>query len=361
LADAGGGACFRLGVELMGKRSMGKTSKTKKWEDLPDEAILAIRVRDLNLQVAGSPLEPLIGRLREELDGKGIKFHPPCYLADEWVCPDKMPIIGIPFCLAHRRLKEIERKIMFEVEGNTEEACMKLLRHECGHALNYAYELYKRTRWRQLFGPFSARYCERYYFQPYSRRYVQHLDGNYAQAHPDEDFAETFAVWLAPARRWEQKYRKWPVIKKLRYVESVMARIADSAPTVVAKGTPPWSASRMTSTLGTYYERKRRALGPEFQGFYDDSLKRIFAAKASGDSQLRASQLVRRHRRELVDSVTRCTGHRKFDIHHLVKRLMVRCGALGLYAKSGAVVGLTALVTAIASNTLRVTTTHKER
>jgi hypothetical protein len=263
--------------------------------------------------------------------------------------------------LAHWRLKEIERKIMFEVEGGTEEACMKLLRHECGHALNYAYELYKRTRWRQLFGPFSARYCERYYFQPYSRRYVQHLDGNYAQAHPDEDFAETFAVWLAPARRAEKKYRNWPVIKKLRYVESVMAKIVNSAPMVVAKGTPPWSASRMTSTLGAYYERKRRALGPEFQGFYDDSLKRIFAAKASGDSQLKASQLVRRHRRELVDSVTRCTGHRKFDIHHLIKRLMVRCDALGLYAKTGAVVGLTALVTAIASNTLRVTTTHKER
>ncbi|MHC4646584.1 MAG: putative zinc-binding metallopeptidase [Planctomycetota bacterium] len=336
---------------------MVRPQKLKDWEGLPDEEILQMRVRDLRVRITGSALEPLIQKLYEELDGRGIKFHPPCYLADEWLCPDREPIMGIPFCLAHPRLKNIEQRMMFEVEGGTDQSCEKLLRHECGHALNYAYELYKKTRWRELFGSFSATYSDSYYFQPYSRRYVVHLEDSYAQAHPDEDFAETFAVWLDPESRWQQKYRGWPVIKKLRYVDSVMKRIGDQPPAITAQENPPWSASRMTSTLAARYERKRKALGTEFQGFYDDSLKGLFAVGRNGPSDLKASKLLRVNRRELVNSVTRWTGHRKYDIHQLVNNLTARCDALGLYAGTGGtgcLIGVTSLLTAIASNTLRI-------
>ncbi|MHC4155352.1 MAG: putative zinc-binding metallopeptidase, partial [Planctomycetota bacterium] len=275
-------------------------------------------------QIPGSPLEPLIDQLYEELDAKGIPFHPPCYLADEWLCPDKVPLIGIPFCLAHPRLKQIEQKMMFEVEGGTDESCIKLLRHECGHALNYAYQLYKRTRWRELFGRFSAAYSDSYYYQPYSRRYVVHLEDNYAQAHPDEDFAETFAVWLAPNANWEQKYRGWPVVKKLQYVDGLINKIGDRAPTVTAQGRPPWSA--------------------------------LFSTKSGGPSPLKASKILRHHRRQLVNSVTRWTGHRKYDIHQLVNSLIARSDTLELFGRTGDtdnMIGVTALVTAIANNTLR--------
>lgn len=329
------------------------------WQDLPDEEILKMRIRDLNVQIQGSAVEPFVQRLYEELDGKGILFHPPCYLADEWLCPDKVPIIGIPFCLAHPRLKHIEQKMMYDVEGGAEESCTKLLRHECGHAMNYAYKLYNRTRWRQLFGPFSAKYSDYYYFQPYSRRYVIHLEHNYAQAHPDEDFAETFAVWLAPQSHWQQKYRDWPVIRKLRYVDWLMNRIRREAPVTTARGRPPWAASRMTSTLAAHYERKRRALGSGFQGFYDDTLTKLFTVAPTDNSPLKASGLLRRHRRKLVDNVTRWTGHRKYDIHQLLNRLIVRCDRLELYARANEtddIIAVTALVTAIANNTLRIST-----
>jgi hypothetical protein len=333
---------------------MAKAEKIKDWDKLPDEEIMKIRVRDLNLQITGSELEPLIERLYEELDAHGINFHPSCYLADEWFCPEKVPIIGIPFCLAHPRLKQIEQKMLYEVEGGTEESCMKLLRHECGHALNYAYEIYKKTRWRELFGLFSARYSDYYYFQPYSRRFVIHLEDNYAQSHPDEDFAETFAVWLMPNSNWEQKYQDWPVIKKLRYVDNLMKRIGSRPPVNTVRERPPWSASRMTSTLAAHYERKRKALGSEFQGFYDDSLEALFSSKPGG--ALRASRLLRHHRRELVDSVSRWTGHRKYDIRQLVNTLITRCDALDLYARpaqTDIIIGLTSLLTAIAGNTLK--------
>jgi hypothetical protein len=341
---------------LLMSLSMAKKLRIRDWEKLPDDEILQIRVRDLNLQIAGSELEPLIERLYEELDARGIRFHPSCYLADEWFCPDKVPTIGIPFCLAHPRLKQIEQKMLYEVEGGTEEACMRLLRHECGHALNYAFELYKKTRWRELFGLFSARYSGSYYYQPYSRRFVIHLEDNYAQSHPDEDFAETFAVWLTPNSGWEQKYHDWPVVKKLRYVDSLMKKIGNQPPAVTVRESPPWSASRMTSTLAAHYERMRKALGTEFQGFYDDSLETLFSSKPVGAASVKASRLLRHHRRELVDSVSRWTGHRKYDIRQLVNTLINRCDALNLHAKAGQtdnIIGLTALLTAIAGNTLK--------
>jgi len=331
--------------------------KAKSWEDLPDEEILQMRVRDLNVQITGSPLEPLIQRLYEELDAKAIRFHPPCYLADEWFCPDKDPIIGIPFYLAQPHLKHIEQKMMFEVEGGTQESFMKLLRHECGHAFNYAHELYKKTRWRELFGPFTVKYSDTYYFQPYSRRYVTHLEDNYAQAHPDEDFAETFAVWLTPDSRWEQKYQVWPVIAKLRYIDGLMKRIRDHKPIITAPRHPPWSASRMTSTLAAYYERKRRALGSQFRGYYDDSLARLFSIKDSNNQNSKASSLLRSNRRILVDNVAKWTGHRKYDIHQLVSRIIQRCDALKLYTpttETDSIIAAAVLLTAIAGNTLRV-------
>lgn len=337
---------------------MTRPSKPANWETLPDEEILQMRLRDLGLEITGSAVEPFIQRLGEELDAAGIHFHPPCYFSDEWLCPEKVPIIGVPFYLAHPRLKHIEKKLMFEAEGGTEDSCMKLLRHECGHALNYAYDLYKKTRWRELFGPFSTRYLNSYCAQPYSRRFVINLEDNYAQSHPDEDFAETFAVWLAPNSQWQTKYADWPVIKKLRYIDAVFKRIGDKDPLNVSEGTPPWSVSRMTSTLAAHYERKRRALGSEFKGFYDDSLKDLFAVKHSSDSAIKASDLLRQNRRRIVESVTRWTGHRKYDIHQLVNRLILRCEGLDLHAETHDIIAITALVTAIASNTFGLSKKH---
>ena len=341
----------------MERMARTKTHKTCRWEDLPDEELLQVRIRDLGLQIPGSCMEPFVRELHDELAAKGISCRPMCYLADEWLTPDKIPTIGIPFCLAHPRLRKLDETMMYEVEGGDPVVCMKLLRHECGHALNYAYRLYRRTRWRQMFGLFSAPYSNSYSYQPYSRRFVLHLEDNYAQSHPDEDFAETFAVWLTPDSAWQEKYKDWPVIKKLQYVDRVMQQMADRSPVVTFKGHPPYSAARMTSTLAAHYERKRRILGTEFQGYYDDSLRDLYAADRAVHSRRKASRLVRSHRAQLVNNVTRWTGHRKFDIFQLVNRLAARCEALGLSADGGdeeTVIGLTAMVTAIASNTLTV-------
>jgi hypothetical protein len=58
-----------------------------------------------------------------------------------------------------------------------------------------------------------------------------HLDDWYAQAHPDEDFAETFAVWLTPDLDWRARYRGWKAIAKLEYVDELMRSLAGKPPT----------------------------------------------------------------------------------------------------------------------------------
>jgi hypothetical protein len=299
-------------------------------DELSEEALLEARIRDLNLSIEGTALEERIARLYQELEERSILFRPPCYLADEWLVPDGIPVVGIPFFLAHPRLTLLERKMMLEAEGDTDAWCMQLLRHETGHAINYAYHLYRRTRWRELFGTFTKPYLSTYSAQPYSRRYVIHLQDNYAQAHPDEDFAETFAVWLAPGRTWEEKYRGWPAMKKLVYVDHLMSSIGTKLPEF-AKHRMLWSAARMRSTLKEYYERKRRSLREDFPGYYDPGLLRIFKIR-SGAMQHNesAARFLGTHRRHIITSVSMWTMQRKFDIDKLVTRLQQRCNDLGL-------------------------------
>jgi hypothetical protein len=333
-----------------------KKSRRVRLDKLSDEEILAMRVMDLRLRIRGSEIEPMIKQLYSELEARGVHFQPQCYLTDEWLCPDRVPIIGIPFYLVHPRLRKIEQKMMLDVEGGEEKEFMRLLRHECGHTFNYAYELYNRTRWRQLFGRFSTAYSDSYDYQPYSRRFVVHLSNYYAQSHPDDDFAETFAVWLSPDIDWQSKYKGWPVVKKLRYVDRLIKKIGDKRPLHKAQRNPPFRADRMRSTLSAYYERKRRTLGPEFQGYYDDSLKKLFSEGRCGDFSTKASKLLRHSRRQIVDSVTGWTGHRKYDINELLGKIIARCDSLGLYTRSNesdSLIGATALLTTIAGNTYR--------
>lgn len=327
------------------------------WPEWGDADLLELPIRSLGLHIQASDVWPAVQQLHRELADHELRFAPPCYLADEWFCPDKHPIIGIPFYLAHARLRRLERTMMYEVEGGTHEQCMRLLRHECGHAINYAFRLYTRTRWRELFGRFSDPYLNSYSSQPYSRRFVVHLPDNYAQSHPDEDFAETFAVWLTPGRDWRREYEDWPALRKLNYIDRTMAALRDTPPPVTATITP-WSAARMTSSLAAFYERRRRALGPEFAGYYDGVLREVFHDATQAPEAPPAARFLRVHRRAIVDAVARWTNLRKFDVHELLRKLGRRCDALDLRtagAEALVLIRATSLVTAIAGRALRRT------
>ncbi|HEX3344912.1 MAG TPA: putative zinc-binding metallopeptidase, partial [Polyangiaceae bacterium] len=265
------------------------------WPSLRDDELLAVRIRDLGVRIEGSELEPRIAKLYSELEERGIRVRPPCYLGDEWFSPDGVPAIALPFYLAHPRLKALELHQMMEVEGGTPEWCAQLLRHECGHAVDHAYRFSARRKWRAVFGSPDVDYePETYRPRPYSRGFVRHLPNWYAQAHPDEDFAETFAVWLAgPAEEWRERYRGWKALEKLEYVHELM-REATRKPPAVTGGRWRSEASKMRSTLARYYAARRKLWAEDQPGFYDRDLRRMFSETPA--SQGTAAAFMRRRR-----------------------------------------------------------------
>src|SRR5687768_10065626 len=130
------------------------------WTRLSDEELLGLRFCDLKLSLARSPLASRVKRLYDELASRGIHFKPHCWLAEEWFSPDGVPGIAIPFYLAHPRLRALEHRMMREVEGGNANWLMRILRHEAGHALDSAFRLRRRRRWREVFGPPSLPYPE---------------------------------------------------------------------------------------------------------------------------------------------------------------------------------------------------------
>ncbi|HEY1695305.1 MAG TPA: putative zinc-binding metallopeptidase [Polyangiaceae bacterium] len=301
------------------------------WASLRDEELLAVRIRDLGVRIEGSELEARVARLYAELEARGLRLHPPCFLGDEWFSPDGVPAIAIPFYLAHPRLKTLELHQMMEVEGGTPEWCAQLLRHECGHAFDHAYRFSSRRRWREVFGSPDVDYePETYRPRPYSRSFVRHLPNWYAQAHPDEDFAETFAVWLGVAPdEWRARYAGWKAIEKLTYVDELMREAARRAPRVTG-GRRRAEADKMRSTLARYYAARRKLWAEGQPGFYDADLRRIFAETPAGHGT--AAAFMRRRRRAVVERVVRWTGQRKYVVDELARKLVLRCKELGLHA-----------------------------
>jgi len=225
------------------------------WASLSDQELLERRISKLGLKLEGTTLEPLIRQLYDELSAKGLTFHPPCHVGDEWFVPIGIPAIFVPFFLVHERLRTLERTMMLEVEGGTKEWFMKLMRHEAGHAYTYAYQLTRKKKWRQIFGPTSREETpDTYRPRPFSRSYVMHLEDWYAQSHPDEDFAETFAVWLTPGLDWRKRYAGWRALRSQMRLEVVrtptlqMKAIQIRSPRSLARTMPSSMPGSMRST-----------------------------------------------------------------------------------------------------------------
>jgi hypothetical protein len=303
------------------------------WEHLSDEELLQWRIADLKTSIPGSPVERRVQQLYDELAARGLVFRPPCYLTTEWLTPDRIPAVGIPFYLTHPRLIKLERTMMLEAEGESETTCMKLLRHETGHAINYAYRLYRKSRWRELFGKFTLPYDPHSYtMRPYSKQFVVHLKDSYAQAHPDEDFAETFAVWLTPGLDWRKKYTGWNALKKLEYVDHLMRNIA-SHPPPVKEFKRLWAADRVRSTLGNYYKNKQRAFGEGYLGFYDALLLKLFSVDEHHDA-VSASNFLQKHRKQLINEIAHWARLPKYSVQQLLARLSQRAREMKLFLRT---------------------------
>ena len=301
---------------------------TPDWVSLTDEQLLERRISTLGLRLEGTALEALIKQLYDELSSKGLSFHPPTHIGDEWFVPIGIPAIFVPFFLVHDRLRALERFMMLEVEGETPDWFMRLMRHEAGHAYSYAYHLQRKKKWQRCFGKTSRESTPSTYRpRPFSRSYVMHLEDWYAQAHPDEDFAETFAIWLTPGFDWRERYAGWPALRKLEYIDELMHSLRGKPPTHA----PPYRVADyncLNVKLKSYYARKRKLYEDIYPGFYDVDLRQLFPSPHG----ITASAYLRQRRRRLMNSVCQWTNEKKYRVNKLLSRLIDRSDELDLHA-----------------------------
>ncbi len=306
--------------------------KAQPWTRLSDEQLLSLRFCDLKLSVERSPLNRHVARLYSELENRGLDFRPHVWLSEEWFSPDGVPGIAVPFFLAHPRLERLERRIMREAEGGNSRWLMRILRHEAGHALDNAYRLRRRRRWREVFGPASMPYPNRYRARPGSRRYVHHLGEWYAQAHPTEDFAETFAVWLKPRSSWRTSYADWPAFHKLNAVDELVSNVRGSrAPVRNRVRIEPIDLN--TRTLAEHYRSKLAHNRSSRRGVSEQFLRKVFSTERLRPRAMRAATLLRAHRSSLTASVARQLATERYTVQQILRMLIERCEALKLYVR----------------------------
>lgn len=312
------------------------------------DALLGQRISDLGLAIKGTRVERLVEQLYAELEARGLRFRPPVYLSDQWGCPDGTPLIGVPFYLADPRLERIESEMSLAVEDDRE--AMRYLRHESGHAFNYAFELYDRPDWRETFGAFNRPYRDRYAADPFSREHVRHILGWYAQKHPDEDFAETFAIWLTPGLDWRREFEGWPAIRKLEYVDRVMREVRELNPELPPPAEDDLPVEAMRYSIAEHYEDESEAAPIEDDRQFDADLRQIFVQRDDAPAGEEAGLFLRRHYREIVTRVAFWTSERASVVRSLVDVLQRRAGAMGLRVGSleaATLVELTAFATAV--------------
>jgi hypothetical protein len=324
------------------------------WETVRYE-LLNTRISDLGLQVEASPVEPFTERLYRELQAKDLRFRPEFYLTDGWGCPDEVPVIGIPFYLADKRLTRIEEEQTGEIEDN--QYIMMLLRHESGHAINYAYRLYENDEWAEIFGPFSKPYRDSFRPNPFSRQFVRHIvhhqyGRTYAQKHPDEDFAETFAVWLTPRSGWRRRYRNWPALQKLMYVDKLMKQVGSEQTRIINRPlcTP---VQEMDILLAEHYGQRAERYRAAADGFVDDKLRIVFPTpKGRSRSLLPAGDIIRKQNGELLSRVSSWSSLDEEEVRALLAKLQDRAEALGLEFRKrdwqSKLLDVTALATSLA-------------
>jgi hypothetical protein len=301
---------------------------------LPESELLQVPLRRLKVALNGWVGE-CFEELNNELHEHGLKLRAHGWISDEWFSPPETPGIAVPFYLTHPRLMRLERKMMHEVEGGTRRECLRYLRHEAGHVVQHAFDLHRRKRWRDLFGPGTLPYPDHYRANPSSKHHVQHLRRWYAQCHPDEDFAETFAVWLSPRSNWRKRYAGWPALEKLEYVDELMADLAGAKPPPL-KRVQIDPLSQLKGTLGEHYQKKRERYALDTPTVFDGELKRLFSDAPRHRRAPLAATVIKANRAQIVRAVARWSGEYPLALDAALDDMIDRCRVLTLRAPQSA-------------------------
>ncbi len=334
-------------------RSFSSSESPMSLHDADDETLLALKFCELQVCIGGNLLERRVKRLHRELRARNIAVLPHTWLSEEFFNPDGVVGFAIPFYLAHPRLMRLERSQMLEVEGAGEAESRRIFRHEAGHAIDEAYRLNERRRYRELFGDPGRPYPRSYRPRPDSRAHVINLTNWYAQAHPVEDFAETFAVWLSPHIDWRSDYASWPALEKLEYVDTVMRELAGRQP-VTYERTEVEPLRELTRTLAEHYAEKKKYFAWTWPANYDRDLRRIFSDDPKDAEAPRATRFLRRIRHQLRARISEGTGVHAYAVDQLLRQMIARAESLGLRAIEPAPVAIEKLLVMLTMQTAGV-------
>lgn len=312
-------------------------------------------IRELNLTIPGSALEAILARFQQELAAKSITRVRPCfYLSTEWGVPFGTIAIAIPFYLARPDLIALHAQQNGFVEGRDSEDILRYLRHEMGHVINYSYKLYDHPDWIARFGDINLPYEEEYRPKPFSRQFVHHLPGFYAQKHPDEDWAETFAVWMTPGSDWRVEYANWSGARgKLEYCDRIMAQLANQDP-LVTDDELDEDVRELSYSLEHFY-RGDTAEGTPWTIDFDHYLRSIFPqAVGDGEQLMPAAALIRKVEVDLAVNIFRWTGHFPERTRMLTQHFAQRADSLNLVIRpdeeQSSIVALATLLTTLSMN-----------
>lgn len=310
-----------------------KIEKTYWWEELPENELLQVRLCDLELDFKKAPhISLALAQLKKEIEKKGLSFKPHFWISDEWFSPDTMPGIAIPFYLFHPKLIKLEKNFIGKVEGLRPDHFMKLLRHETGHAFESAYRIRKNKLRSELFGESSTPYPNEYEARPFSKNYVRHLEENYAQAHPDEDFAETFAVWLTPGSDWKNIYFGTGAYEKLMGMQNLMKDIQGKR-ALVRNRKRMDAIENDKRTIREYLMSKKKRILKKSLLSSKYRLNKLFTPVRSHPRSIEAHQALIKHKKMIIGSIAKNTNQYQYNVERMFKNLVRECRANKLHLK----------------------------
>lgn len=286
------------------------------WVYLEKEQLILQNFRDLDFELSEHPVWEACLQVCSELKEKGLKITPHFWIADEWFVPDGVRGIGVPFWCLEPILREVHQEQVGEIDGETYEEWLKIIRHECAHVLDNAFHLRKLRDRQEIFGPCSKRYPKTYSPNPESTDFVENLPDYYAQAHPEEDWAETFAVWLGSKKyEWRTKYKGTKALEKLRYLDSVMTELKGKR-VLYGKKTTPYKITNSKQSLEEFYIERRKDLNIRRRPYFLKETQTVFTQRPG---TVAAGEFLERNRSFLVRNISKQLGRHEFQVGRLIK------------------------------------------
>ena len=299
--------------------------------------LLSTPVCDLGLRLPGTPLRSYVERALAETRECGVAIEPFFYLSDGYGCVQGTGNIGLGFWDATDLLRDVHH----DARGYTRDEMdlVLLLKHEIGHAFCYSHKLFQLPQFREVFGirgNFFATYPDhdRYLYDPYSLDHVNPDNDHYAQKHPDDDFAETFATYVDRTQAWRERYgNRSGALRKIGFVAELIDRYGTESPIIApGSGLIDVPVEEVRKTVAQFFRISRSRYLRAAEGYLDDDLRRIFRTRGRTQRRCLAASTLLRHHRQFVEAAVarRLRMRDRHTVVDLLDKIRSRVKTLGL-------------------------------